>query len=145
LNPDSIDEAERLFFENLQLLLKREKVKSSKKRKYERICGVDAAYGEDNSVYAVASVFDAGNRKLERSEYSGKATFPYEPGLFFLREGPFACKALAKLTVKPDLVCFDAHGYAHPRRLGLATICGMISDVPSIGLSKSKLVGEVEE
>ena len=75
----------------------------------------------------------------------GKATFPYEPGLFFLREGPFACKVLSQLTVKPDLVCFDAQGYAHPRRVGLATICGMVSEIPTIGISKSKLVGEVEE
>jgi deoxyribonuclease V len=107
---------------------------------------VDAVYGEDDSVYAVASVIDTKNQKLvEHAEYSGSATFPYVSGLFFLREGPFACEVISKLLVKPDLICFDAQGYAHPRRQGLATICGMISGIPSIGISKSKLVGETQD
>jgi deoxyribonuclease V len=146
MKSQSIDTAERSFFENLQLYLKINTGKSSKKTKYERICGVDAAHGEDDSVFAVASVFDTKTfRLVERSEYIGRATFAYVPGLFFLREGPFTCEALSKLKSKPDLVCFDAQGYAHPRRRGLATICGMVAGVPSIGISKSRLVGEVQE
>jgi deoxyribonuclease V len=146
LKSRSIDAAERSFFENLKLNLKIDTGKSSKKTKYERICGVDAAYGKDNSVFAVASVFDTKTfRLVERSEYIGRATFPYVPGLFYLREGPFACEALSKLKSKPDLVCFDAQGYAHPKRQGLATICGVVAEVPSIGISKSRLVGEIQE
>jgi deoxyribonuclease V len=142
-----IDGAERSFFEKLQTLLKRDELRTSNtKQNYGRICGVDAAYDEDNSVHAVASVYDSKELELlERSEYMGTPTFPYVSGLFFLREGPFVCEAISKLRNKPDLVCFDAQGLAHPRKMGLATICGMILGMPSIGISKTRLVGEMED
>ena len=75
----------------------------------------------------------------------GRQLFLYVSGLFFLREGPFVCEAISKLRNKPDLVCFDAQGLAHPRKMGLATICGMILGMPSIGISKTRLVGEMED
>ena len=59
----------------------------------------------------------------------------------YLHEGPFAVSAVEKLVEEPDLVCFDAHGIAHPRSAGLATICGIVLGIPSIGIAKSLLVG----
>lgn len=103
---------------------------------------MDASYRGDD-VKAVASVLNVKGEILEQVTYEGHVTYPYASGLFFLREGPFVVQAVKKLGKKPDLVCFDAHGLAHPRRKGLATICGMVNDIPSIGISKSKLVGEI--
>ena len=107
------------------------------------ICGVDAAYSSNgNRVVAAATLFVDG--RLEKtSVYSGRFTFPYVSGLFYLHEGPFAVAAVRKLENKPQLVCFDAHGLAHPRLKGLATVCGMVLGVPSIGIAKSGLVGKV--
>jgi deoxyribonuclease V len=148
-----LDVAERDFFEQIQELLsareqshKKKKRKSKVVKKFRIICGVDAAYSSDDRVVAVASVLDSESGELlEQNEYSGVSNFPYVPGLFFIREGPFVTEALRGLKKKePDLVCFDAHGLAHPRRLGLATICGMILKIPSIGIAKTKLVGEEE-
>jgi len=42
-------------------------------------------------------------------------------------------------------VIFDAHGLAHPRRMGLASHLGLFLDVPSIGCAKTRLVGTHEE
>jgi deoxyribonuclease V len=136
-----LDYAEQLFFEKLQVFLEGKKVKRS--REIRRISGVDASYDGDN-VAAVASVVDSKGKLLEQAACKGHATFPYVSGLFFLREGPFVTEAVRKLRKKPDLLCFDAHGLAHPRRRGLATICGIILGIPSIGIAKSKLVGEIE-
>lgn len=105
------------------------------------ICAVDAAYRGDD-VVAVASVFKDGCL-AEKSVYRGHCTFPYVSGLFYLREGPFAVEAVRRLKVRPHLVCFDAHGAAHPRSAGLATICGMVLGIPSVGIAKSLLVGKV--
>jgi deoxyribonuclease V len=72
-------------------------------------------------------------------------SFPYIPGLLAFREGPAVLAAFEKLEGKPDLLIFDAHGLAHPRRMGLATHLGVLVDLPSVGCAKSRLCGEHEE
>ncbi len=94
-------------------------------------------------VTAVASLLQAEDgRVLETFTHHGRFTFPYVAGIFFVHEGPFVIAAVEGLRQKPDLICFDAHGKSHPRGVGLATICGKILETPSIGLAKSRLVGE---
>jgi deoxyribonuclease V len=68
--------------------------------------------------------------------------FPYIPGLLAFREVPVVLAAVKKLQHLPDLFIFDAHGLAHPRRLGLASHAGLLLDTPSIGCAKSRLVGQ---
>jgi deoxyribonuclease V len=134
-----IDIAEQTFFEGIQALLDSRQLSFPKK--LGRICGVDASY-EDKHVKAVATIISVKGELLEQATYEGNATFPYVPGLLFLREGPFATQAVRMLNKRPDPLCLDAQGAAHPRGKGLATICGMILNIPSIGISKSRLVGE---
>ncbi|MFQ5926723.1 MAG: endonuclease V [Terriglobia bacterium] len=83
--------------------------------------------------------------ELERQGAERRLTFPYVPGLLVFREGPVLLDALAKLRTDPDLIFFDAHGYSHPRRFGLASHMGVILDAPTVGCAKSLLVGHYEE
>ncbi len=70
---------------------------------------------------------------------------PYIPGLLSFRELPALLAALALLPRTPDLVFVDGHGISHPRRLGVAAHLGVVTDLPSIGVAKSKLVGRFVE
>jgi deoxyribonuclease V len=38
----------------------------------------------------------------------------------------------------------DGHGYAHPRRFGLACHLGVLTDIQSIGVAKTHFVGAYE-
>ena len=67
--------------------------------------------------------------------------FPYVPGLLSFRESPVLIQALAKLRAPPDLLLVDGQGLAHPRRFGLACHLGLLADVPTVGVGKSRLVG----
>ena len=67
------------------------------------------------------------------------------PGLLAFREVPIFLETYELLDVKPDLVFFDGHGYAHPRRFGLACLGGLMIDTPAIGCAKSRLVGDYQE
>jgi deoxyribonuclease V len=137
---EGLDEAEVAFFAGLQPLIRFRARRLP--RKVSRICAVDAAYHSDRVAAVATEAVDG--RIVARSVYPGRFTFPYAPGLFYLHEGPFVTAAVNRLKARPQLVCFDAHGAAHPRSAGLATICGMVLGIPSIGIAKSLLVGGVE-
>lgn len=83
--------------------------------------------------------------EVERQSAQRLLTFPYVPGLLVFREGPVLLDAFAKLRTEPDLLLFDAHGYSHPRRFGLACHLSVVLDRPGIGVAKSLLIGRYEE
>jgi deoxyribonuclease V len=91
-------------------------------------------------------VLDAGNLELlDTSVARGRAGFPYVPGLLSFREVPILLRAFEGLAHPPDAVLCDGQGRAHPRRFGLACHLGLLLDLPSVGVAKSRLTGEAGE
>lgn len=79
--------------------------------------------------------------EVERAYAVVRLEFPYVPGFLSFREVPALLAALKKLKVQPDLLFCDGQGYAHPRRMGLASHLGVWLDRPTIGCAKSILIG----
>jgi len=71
--------------------------------------------------------------------------FPYVPGLLSFREVPPILDALETLNTFPDLILCDGQGLAHPRRFGLACHLGVVTDTPTIGVAKKRLIGSHPE
>ncbi len=94
---------------------------------------------------AVVVLSYADLRPLDQAVAEIPVPFPYVPGLLSFRETPAVLEALGRLSVEPDLLILDGHGYAHPRRMGLACHVGVITGVPAIGCAKSRLIGEHTE
>jgi deoxyribonuclease V len=99
-----------------------------------------------NMAYATVVVLEfPGLSVAEERGFSAPLEFPYVPGLLSFRELPSVVGALREVESPVDVLVCDAHGTAHPRRLGLASHVGLFLDVPTIGCAKTKLVGEFEE
>jgi deoxyribonuclease V len=80
-------------------------------------------------------------KELERVSAARPLRFPYVPGLLSFRETPALLAAFERLQHTPDLIFCDAHGYAHPRRFGLASHLGVLLGRPTVGVAKSRLIG----
>jgi len=107
--------------------------------------GVDVSIKHGRAVAAVAVLSYPDLVPLEEATAATKAYFPYVPGLLAFREGPAVLAAVERLKSHPQVLIFDAHGLAHPRRMGLAAHLGVLLDVPAVGCAKSRLIGAYEE
>jgi deoxyribonuclease V len=92
--------------------------------------------------YAAIVVIDLHTlQTVDEATAAMELRFPYVPGYLSFRELPPLQACWDALRVRPDLVVFDGHGYAHPRRFGLACHGGVLWDVPSIGCAKNPFIG----
>lgn len=92
--------------------------------------------------YAAIVVIDMQTlQPVDEAAAAAELRFPYVPGYLSFRELPVLQACWDALRVRPDLVVFDGHGYAHPRRFGLACHGGVLWDIPSIGCAKNPFIG----
>lgn len=107
------------------------------------IAGVDVAYAKDSDeLVAGAVVIDLESLDVvDQAVVAQQAAYPYVPGLFSFREAPPILAVLERLSIEPDLIACDGHGYAHPQRFGLASHIGLLCEIPTIGCAKTHLIG----
>jgi deoxyribonuclease V len=112
--------------------------------KIRRVAGCDCAIA-GGEILAAVVVLDLESREvLETADARMPLRFPYVPGLLSFREIPALVAAMEKIR-PPDAVLCDGQGRAHPRRFGLACHLGILLGLPTVGVAKSRLVGEAVE
>ncbi len=114
---------------------------------FQTIAGCDISFNKfEETVYAGIVVLNLETMEtVEEAGVVSTAPFPYIPGLLSFREIPSLLEAWAKLKTEPDVVMFDGHGIAHPRRIGIASHGGLFLNRPTFGCGKSVLVGKYDE
>ncbi|MCP4229371.1 MAG: endonuclease V, partial [bacterium] len=111
------------------------------------VAGVDVAYYKpEGKNIAAAALFSYPTLESADVKYLvGETEFPYIPGLLSFREVGVIVDLLAPISDTIDVIMVDGQGIAHPRRVGLASHLGVLLDKPTVGVAKSRLVGEYEE
>ena len=108
------------------------------------VAGVDVGFENDGKITRAAiAVLSFPSLQLQTVSIARCDTsFPYIPGLLSFRELPAVLQSMDRLDVLPDLFLCDGQGYSHPRRFGIASHLGVLTDTPSIGVGKTRLTGE---
>jgi deoxyribonuclease V len=111
------------------------------------VAGVDVGYDNADAVSrAAVTVLSFPDLQLQQqSVVRSPTTFPYVPGFLSFREVPAVLDALANISPMPDLILCDGQGLAHPRRFGLACHLGVVTGIATIGVAKTRFIGEHSE
>lgn len=109
----------------------------------EIVTGVDLAFSGEMAIAAAISLDYNTLQNIEEKVIQERLLFPYIPTYLSFREGAIAARVVERLQEPPDVLFLDSHGTAHPRFCGCATHVGVLLNIPTIGIAKSKLCGEV--
>ncbi|MGM0462378.1 MAG: endonuclease V [Fibrobacterota bacterium] len=108
----------------------------------QTVTGIDTAYGTDGtSCTAVVTYSLVSKTPICKSVYFSTPHFPYISGYLSFREGPLILAALKNHNCTGDVLMIDGNGILHPNGLGLASFVGVQADIPTVGVSKSKIGG----
>jgi deoxyribonuclease V len=114
-------------------------------REIKFVGGADVAY-DDQQACATIVVFTFPEMTLEDTyTIRCEVVYPYIPGLLAFREAPMIVEAFERIREQPDVLFLDGNGIAHPRGLGLASHIGLLLDLPTIGVAKSKFYGDYSQ
>lgn len=112
------------------------------------VAGVDVSF-VPNSNLAVAAYVEVSlseKQPVYEKTYRTEIPFPYISGYLAFRELPLLLELLN--LVRPektlaDIILVDGSGVLHPRGTGVASMLGVVADVPTLGVTKKHLVGDV--
>lgn len=127
----------------IQMELRRRVIRTDRLPRVRRVAGADVAFDlQRQRAFAGVILYSFPElRELERVWAERPLEFPYVPGLLSFREAPVLLEAFARLRGQPDVIFVDGHGYAHPRRFGIACHLGLLLGTATVGCAKSLLIG----
>jgi deoxyribonuclease V len=139
-NRTSYDEITKLQNEFAKKVIIRDDFDSN----VESICGIDVSYRKKTAYCSAVIINKEKFEIIETVSSKSEIKNPYIPGLFILRESTPILQTLKLITSPFQLLLVDGHGVLHPRRCGLACHIGISTNLPTIGVAKSLLCGNVQ-
>jgi deoxyribonuclease V len=122
--------------------LKRHLVLSEFKKEIKSVAGIDVAYDGDHAYAALVKFDFESKEETARRVVEGKALFPYIPTYLAFREMP-VIEPLLDLVDDETVLMYDGNGVLHPKGFGITSQIGVVFDVPTIGVAKKLLCGEM--
>jgi len=114
----------------------------------EFVGGVDVSYpNRDEGVAAYALIDTASGEVAWSTTVRRRVRFPYITTFFSFRELPILLELIQKVRRAGRLspvVMVDGSGILHECGAGIATHLGVTADLPTIGVTKSHLCGQVD-
>lgn len=110
----------------------------------EFICGVDVSYRKGTAHCSAVIMNKKTFEIVETVSSKSEIKNPYIPGLFILRESAPILQTLKLIKYPFQLLLVDGHGILHPRRCGLACYIGISINLPTIGIAKKLLCGQIQ-
>jgi deoxyribonuclease V len=110
--------------------------------------GVDVAYPNAREGQAAYALVEAETGRLEWSKVIRlPVRFPYITSFLSFRELPLLLALIDEVRREgklAEVVLVDGSGILHPRRSGIAAHFGVAADLPTVGVTKKLLCGQVD-
>jgi deoxyribonuclease V len=131
----------------IQQALRQEVITQDQFGTVQYVAGIDVGFENEGAITraAVAVLTYPELTLCDRAIARRPTSFPYIPGFLSFREVPAVLDALEQIKTTPDLLLCDGQGFAHPRRFGIACHLGVLTNLPAIGVGKSRLIGTHEQ
>jgi len=112
--------------------------------KINTIAGADISFNKNSTtMYAGIVILTYPDMVLKSFALETYETnFPYKAGFLGFKEVPALLKVWELIMDKPDVVVLDGNGILHPRRMGVASHFGILTNQATIGCAKSLLHGK---
>jgi deoxyribonuclease V len=112
-----------------------------------KVAGLDVSYHTKHVAVAAYALVDTESGELTWSTTCSRAVeFPYIPGFLSFREIPVLLELLEKVDAagrRSELLFVDGNGLLHHRQAGIAVHVGVLTGIPTIGIGKKLLCGQV--
>jgi deoxyribonuclease V len=132
----------------IQVDIQRRIILRPRRRIPKLVAGVDVAYPQPEvGVAAYALVETATGRLVWSTTVGRRVVFPYVSTYLSFREIPIlldlldAVRAAGRMA---EIVLVDGSGILHHRRAGIASHLGVVASLPTIGITKKLLCGQVD-
>jgi len=126
----------------IQTDLKRHLVLEDCRKKINSVAGIDVAFDGEHSYAALVKFDFKSKEETARHVVEGEAVFPYVPTYLAFREIP-VIRPLMDLVDSETILMYDGNGVLHPEGFGITSQVGVVFGVPTIGVAKKLLCGDM--